>query len=50
MPGEAALMAAAQPLDGRTLYFVAKGDGSHQFSNTYAEHLRAVRRYQLGGR
>ncbi len=50
MPGEAALMAAAQPLDGRTLYFVAKGDGSHQFSNNYAEHLRAVRRYQLGGR
>lgn len=50
MPGEAALMAAAQPLPGRTLYFVAKGDGSHQFSNTYAEHLRAVRRYQLGGR
>lgn len=50
MPGRAALMAAAQPLDGETLYFVARGDGSHQFSRTYGEHLQAVRRYQLGGR
>ena len=50
MPGKAALMAAAQPLDGETLYFVARGDGSHQFSRTYNEHLQAVRRYQLGGR
>ena len=50
MPGRAALMAAAQPLDGETLYFVARGDGSHQFSRTYAEHRRAVVRYQLGGR
>jgi UPF0755 protein len=50
MPGRAALMAAAQPLDGETLYFVARGDGSHQFSRSYAEHREAVRRYQLGGR
>ena len=50
MPGRAALMAAAQPLDGETLYFVARGDGSHQFSRTYAEHRQAVVRYQLGGR
>ena len=50
MPGRAALKAAAQPLDGETLYFVARGDGSHQFSRTYAEHRQAVRRYQLGGR
>lgn len=50
MPGIAALRAAAQPLDGVTLYFVARGDGSHQFSRTYAEHRQAVRRYQLGGR
>lgn len=50
MPGRAALMAAAQPLDGETLFFVARGDGSHQFSRTYAEHRDAVRRYQLGGR
>lgn len=50
MPGRAALMAAAQPLDGETLFFVARGDGSHHFSRTYAEHREAVRRYQLGGR
>lgn len=50
MPGRAALMAAAGPLDGETLYFVARGDGSHHFSRTYAEHREAVRRYQLGGR
>jgi len=30
----------------RSLYFVATGDGSHVFSRTYAEHLRAVRRYR----
>lgn len=30
------------------LYFVAKGDGSHYFSQTLEEHNRAVRRYQLG--
>ncbi|HAI60002.1 MAG TPA: endolytic transglycosylase MltG [Xanthomonadaceae bacterium] len=50
MPGRAALMAAAQPLEGETLFFVARGDGSHQFSRTYAEHRAAVVRYQLGGR
>lgn len=50
MPGRAALMAAAQPLDGETLYFVSRGDGSHHFSRSYAEHREAVRRYQLGGR
>ena len=50
MPGRAALMAAAQPLEGETLFFVARGDGSHHFSRTYPEHRDAVRRYQLGGR
>ena len=29
------------------LYFVAKGDGTHYFSKTYEEHLRAVKKYQL---
>lgn len=46
--GRAALEAAARPLEGRDLYFVARGDGSHQFSATLAEHNAAVRRYQLG--
>lgn len=47
MPGKAALLAAAQPAAGTALYFVAKGDGSHQFSDTLEEHNQAVKRYQL---
>jgi UPF0755 protein len=50
LPGRAALQAAVDPADGTELYFVSRGDGSHQFSTTYREHLNAVRRYQLGGR
>lgn len=48
MPGRAAIRAALHPKPGDTLYFVARGDGSHVFSRTLAEHNRAVRRYQLG--
>lgn len=47
MAGQAAIYAALHPDDGDTLYFVAKGDGSHYFSTTVAEHNRAVRKYQL---
>ncbi|WP_246048470.1 endolytic transglycosylase MltG [Arenimonas terrae] len=47
MPGRAALMAAAQPADGDALYFVARGDGSHVFSASLAEHNRAVACHQL---
>jgi len=50
LPGAAALRAAGTPLPGDTLYFVARGDGSHQFSRTLGEHNAAVRRYQLGQR
>lgn len=48
MPGGAAIHAAMHPGRGRTLYFVARGDGTHQFSESLKEHNRAVRRYQLG--
>ena len=48
LPGSASLMAAAQPADGEALYFVARGDGTHHFSATLAEHNRAVARYILG--
>lgn len=47
LPGEASLRAAVHPAPGNALYFVAKGDGSHVFSATLAEHDAAVRRYQL---
>ncbi|NNJ83768.1 MAG: endolytic transglycosylase MltG, partial [Gammaproteobacteria bacterium] len=47
MPGEAAIHAALHPADGKALYFVAKGNGGHQFSATLIEHNRAVARYQL---
>jgi len=47
MPGRAAIHAVLHPKPGSSLYFVAKGDGSHQFSDTLAEHNRAVKRYQL---
>ncbi|MFA5630276.1 MAG: endolytic transglycosylase MltG [Porticoccaceae bacterium] len=46
-PGREAIHAALHPREGTELYFVAKGDGSHQFSTTLAQHQEAVRQYQL---
>ena len=46
MPGRAALLAAVRPDATRALYFVASGDGRSVFSETLAEHNRAVNRYQ----
>lgn len=45
-PGKGSLHAAVHPAKVKYLYFVAKGDGSHIFSNTYAQHLRAIRRFR----
>ena len=45
MPGKAALLAAVQPAATKALYFVAKGDGSSQFSANLDEHNRAVNKY-----
>jgi len=50
MPGLASLQAALHPTTSDALYFVARGDGSSQFSRTLAEHNQAVLRYQKGGR
>ncbi|MDQ7744525.1 endolytic transglycosylase MltG [Hydrogenophaga pseudoflava] len=47
MPGWASLLAAVKPADTRALYFVARGDGSSQFSATLDEHNAAVRKFQL---
>ena len=46
LPGRAALLAAINPVATEDLYFVAKGDGSHQFSKTLTEHNRAVKKYR----
>jgi len=46
MPGKAALLAAVQPAEGKSLYFVSRGDGTSQFSNSLEEHNAAVNRYQ----
>ena len=48
MPGRAALLAAVQPAQTQALYFVARGDGSSQFSATLDEHNRAVDKYIRG--
>jgi UPF0755 protein len=48
MPGKAALLAAVQPEDTKALYFVARGDGSSQFSASLEEHNRAVNKYIRG--
>lgn len=45
-PGKAAIHAALQPAGGKALYFVAKGDGTHYFSETLREHEKAVNKYQ----
>jgi UPF0755 protein len=47
MPGAGSLRAVSKPAESRFLYFVGKGDGTHQFSATLEEHNRAVARYQL---
>lgn len=47
MPGLASIEAALHPKNTKALYFVGKGDGSHEFSNNLSEHNRAVARYQL---
>jgi UPF0755 protein len=46
MPGLKSIDAALHPAKSRALYFVAKGDGSSFFSNSLAEHNRAVNKYQ----
>jgi len=47
MVGREAINAALNPSDGTTLYFVARGDGSHVFSDDLDAHNSAVREFQL---
>ena len=50
LPGVASLRAAVRPEATKALYFVSRGDGSSAFSESLAEHNRAVNRYQRQGR
>ena len=46
LPGLASLQATLHPAPSQAIYFVARGDGSSQFSRTLDEHNQAVNRYQ----
>ncbi|HET6568698.1 MAG TPA: endolytic transglycosylase MltG [Rhodothermales bacterium] len=45
-PSASTIRAVVNPEQNDYMYFVAKGDGTHIFSRTYSEHLRAVARYR----
>ncbi len=47
-PEKDSVYAVLYPDEVDYLYFVAKGDGTHKFSNTYEEHLEAVAKYRQG--
>lgn len=47
MPGEASIQAALHPANTNALFFVARGDGSHEFSETIEQHNRAVIQFQI---
>jgi len=48
--GVEAIDAVLHPTETKALFFVSRNDGTHHFSETYAEHARMVRKYQRGGR
>ena len=50
LPGLDSIRAALHPAESKALFFVAKGDGTHYFSNTLEEHNKAVRKFQLKGK
>jgi UPF0755 protein len=48
-PGIKSLEAAISPANVDYLFFVSKQDGSHYFSSTYKEHLKAIDKYNKSG-
>lgn len=50
LPGADSIHAVLHPQPGNALFFVSRGDGSHEFSETLEAHNKAVLKYQLKGR
>lgn len=46
-PGQESLRAVFKPAQTDYLFFVSKGDGTHEFSKTYKEHKKFVEEYQI---
>jgi UPF0755 protein len=49
LPGRASIEAALNPDKTPAIYFVARGDGTSEFSSTLADHNKAVNRFQRSG-
>jgi len=47
-PSKSSIEAAIKSIPGDYLYFVAKGDGSHEFSKTLEDHNKAVKKFISG--
>lgn len=47
LPGQGSLDAVMEPAPSHALYFVSRGDGTSEFSDTLEQHNRAVQKYQL---
>jgi UPF0755 protein len=47
MPSSSSIQAALHPALGDELYYVAKGDGSHEFTNTLTDHHKAIQQYRI---
>jgi UPF0755 protein len=46
-PGVEAMTAAVDPISTSFLFFVSRNDGTHQFSESYGDHTKAVGAFQL---
>ncbi|MBC8549018.1 MAG: endolytic transglycosylase MltG [Candidatus Brocadiales bacterium] len=49
-PGVSSIKAVLNPAEHKAIYFVSKNNGTHVFTSTYREHLKAVRKYQKSRR
>lgn len=47
MPGKDSIVAALHPAAGTSWYYVAKGDGTHEFSDSLKEQTKSVKKYLL---